>query len=137
MSGIGMMMLGSGGAKVSLGDRSVYASGFAPTATTGGYYLTSGGLVQVDQGLGVTTVDNWVVPGSAGPQYEVFATLTSGTVTTGTTGSWLALSSTRSWTKTRSGTAGISQVFLAMQIRRVGTATVLATANIDITAELF
>ena len=137
MSGVGMMMLGAGGYKVTLTDRSVYSSGFSPVATTGGYYLTSGGLVQVDQGVGLTTVDNWVVPAGAASIFEVFATITSGTVTTGTTGSWLALSSTRSWTKTRSGTAGISQVFLAMQIRQIGTTTVLATANIDITAELF
>ena len=104
-----------------------------------GYRLTSGG--KEESGFGSASSisyfeeGNWVVPNGSASLYEVRATVTSGAVTSGTTGSWLSLGTTREWTLTRD-TVGNSAVSLTIDIRLIGgPGTILATAsvNLDIT----
>lgn len=83
-----------------------------------------------------SALSQWVTPSSAGGNYEVFATVTSGSVTTGTTGSWVATSGSPTWTRT-AGTIGTQVVTLSMQVRAVGSGTVLDTWTVTLEAERF
>jgi len=84
--------------------------------------------VVVDQG-------NWVLPNSRALNYECFATLNSGALTSGTTGAWLALSADRIWTLSKSGPGGVTAQ-ITVQIRLVGSATILATSIVTLDAEI-
>lgn len=77
----------------------------------------------------------WVSPANSGNAalYEARATLTSGTFTSGTAGSWLALSSTRSWNVTQ-GSAGTKTAVFTLEIRRVSDSVVVASVSITLTA---
>jgi hypothetical protein len=87
---------------------------------------TDGG--SVDQG-------DWISPKASAPSdYEVQATLNAGTLTSGTTGSWLALSSNRSWTLGRVTVGVADQVDLTIEIRK-GSGATLATATVTLDAE--
>jgi hypothetical protein len=112
---------------------------FSPVTIGLGYQLTSGGKEQDGFGtassISFNDLGDWVVPNGSANLYEVRATVNSGAVTTGTTGSWLSLGTTRTWTLTRS-TVGISSVNLTIDIRLIGGTTILATGNVDFTAEL-
>jgi len=101
---------------------------------TAGYRLTSAGLAQSLVNVTYTTLETWCTPTSEAGNYEVFATLVSGSTPSGTIGSWVALSTTQDWVL--SSSIGISKVCqLSLQIRRIGTTTVLATATIDLDAD--
>jgi hypothetical protein len=137
MTGIMQAIIGSvgGGDIITLFGVAVSAigSGGAQTAT---YTLESDGDVII-----ATTVDgsldagDWISPKASAPSdYEVRATLNSGTLTSGTTGSWLALSSNRSWTLTRVVVGVADQVDLTIEIRK-GSGAVLASASVTLDAE--
>lgn len=73
---------------------------------------------------------NWLTGGTPS-NYEVQATLVSGTFTSGTTGSWLNLGTTRTWT--RGATVGNFQTVTAtFEIRDATSLVVLASANITL-----
>lgn len=103
----------------------------APGTATATYTLTSGGLEQAT-GLSDNT---WMLAGSGG-DYEARATLNSGALSSGTTGTWLSLGTTRAWSVTRSGAAGVSSANLTVEIRLASSGAVLATAPVVLTAEL-
>lgn len=111
----------------------VDATGGARNATAG-YRLTSGGQAQSQVNATFTTLEQWCTPTAEAVNYEVLVTVTSGSLSTGTAGSWLALSSTQTWTRTATINNINTCVFTA-QIRRVGTGTVLATAIITLEAD--
>ena len=83
-----------------------------------------------------TTLDfqyNWLGGGGASA-YDVRVTILSGTYTAGTTGTWLNLATTRSWT--RNATAGnASYVSGLFEIRNASTLVVLASATIDLSCD--
>lgn len=108
-----------------------------PTACNVSYQLTSTGLEQVTTtSSGTATLGNWVTPTSAaGANYECQATITSGTLSSGTSGSWLVLSSTRTWTVTRS-TVGSKACTFTIDIRNASTLAVVATASVTISANV-
>lgn len=64
---------------------------------------------------------------------ECRATVTSGSLSSGTTGTWLALSADRTWQVNRF-TDGSKNCVFTLEIRRASDGTVLATASISITA---
>lgn len=112
---------------------------FSGTAVAS-YQIASNGKVYKTVGATTTEIEQWCTPTSAAGNYEVFATLNSSTgsgLASGTTGAWLALTSNRTWTVTESTSGNTSTAQLGMQIRRVGTGTVLATATIDLEAVVF
>jgi hypothetical protein len=129
----------SGGDVITLVGASVSALDFSPNDVAAAYRLTSGGLEQ--SGVGnpagpfYTTIGNWVTPTGNAGLYEVRATVNSGVVSTGTTGSWLPLTATRTWTVERFS-VGVSSANLTIQVRRTGDTTVLASANVDLFAEV-
>lgn len=73
---------------------------------------------------GYDTQGQWVVPGSVGGDYWVRCTVTLGTLTSGTSGSWLDTATAPEWARTRT-TVGTSAVTITLEI-----ATDAAGANI-------
>jgi len=103
------------------------------------YQIASNGKVFKIEGATTTEIEQWCTPTSAAGDYEVWATLNSSTgsgLSSGTTGSWLALTSNQTWTVTESTSGNLSGAELGMQIRKTGTGTVLATATINIEADV-
>lgn len=76
----------------------------------------------------------WLLAGSVG-DYEVRATLNSGSLASGTTGSWLSCSTTREWAVTVTSDLGGTQAAnLTIEIRDTATSTVRASCTVSITA---
>lgn len=120
---------------ISITDQSVAdVTGGGRTALTG-YRLTSAGLAQTQSGTGsFTTVETWCTPTGEAINYDVLVTITSGTLTSGTAGTWVSLSTTQTWT--RGAAIGLSELCtFTVQIRRTGTGTVLDTATITLDAD--
>jgi len=83
----------------------------------------------------ITPNPGWYTPttGSIGNTYEIRVTATSGTFTSGTVGSWLALSSVRTWTVSSNT---LKTVTFTIEIRVASTSEVVATTTGNvITAE--
>lgn len=129
-------LLGAGGARVSISDVTVSDSTITPTNASAEYSLTSAGAISQTTIIGGTvSLGNWITPtGAAGAAYEVRATELSNPVSTGTVGSWLALNSTQSWSRTRT-VLGIIDCILQIEIRRASDGLVLDTATITLSAE--
>lgn len=133
-----MMLAASPGAVVSLGDASdsvtaVYDGVFQPEITAG-YALQNDGDVST---ANAGDIGDWIAPKSAaGADYEARATVLTGALTTGTTGSWLALSTTREWSVTQSGGAGTTECVLLIEIRAAGGGSPLASAQVTLVANL-
>lgn len=119
---------GGGGGSVVLHDADIGLSVIDPNNATAQFRVTSGGVVE---GTGEADYD-WLIAGAAA-DYEVRADVTSGSLGSGTTGSWLSLSSTRAWSVTRS-VLGTSSATMTVRIRRASDAVVLETATISLEA---
>ena len=126
---------GKGGATVNFNDAIVTAAG-VPSQSAGYRINTNGFVYQVVNGVD-TSLGQWVTPSSAGGNYEVFATLVSGTLSSGTTGSWVATSGTPLWTRVAVISGTINTVELGMDIRATGTGTVLDSWSVTLEAERF
>ena len=124
------------GPRVSIADLSVDDVTVSPTNASSTYQLTNAGVInRITVSGGTTTPGNWVFPASAaGANYEVRATVNSGALTSGTTGSWTALSSTQSWVRQQSS-IGTSSCNLTIEIRHATSLVVLDTASITLNAE--
>jgi hypothetical protein len=68
-----------------------------------------------------------------GADYEIRVTETSGNVSTGTTGTWLSLGTSRSWTRSVSGT-GEQEVVMTVEIRRASDSVLLDSAEYTLNA---
>jgi len=102
------------------------------------YFLLANGQVQGStdfNGINPFFIENWVTPTSQAANYEALVTIVYGSLSGGTVGSWVALSSNRSW---YISTTSIGQTTceFTVQIRRVGTGTVLDTATITLEADV-
>lgn len=125
-----------GGDRISLSGVAVSSVGSgAQTAT---YTLESDGDVMTATTPGGSVdAGDWIDPKASAPSdYEVQATLVSGTLTGGSsaTGSWLALTSNRSWTLTQTVIGVATQVDLTIEIRK-GAGATLASATVTLDAE--
>lgn len=128
------MLIGVGGDLLALGNKTALRSGAAGTITAT-YRLDADGNQYANSSSGTdatASVGYWVSPNGSAANYECSATLTSGSVTTGdTTGSWLALTASRSWTLSLSGTDNVTAV-LSISIRRAGVGSALVTSSITL-----
>lgn len=127
---------GTSNVVISIFNDSVNFSSGGLTSATAGYRLTDGGQIEHNQQNSYSNVGQWITPTSQASNYEVFATLDFGTLSSGTTGSWLALSSSQEWL-CFAPQGGFEQAIITLQIRRIGTTTVLGSAQITITADAF
>lgn len=114
--------------QVQLTDDTAFHEVNDPSDATASYSLNSGGTVS---GTGISGY-SWLLIGS-NSDYEARATLLSGTLTSGTTGSWQALSTTRTWTRNRT-TIGQNTASITLEIRRVSDSVVLDSATITLDA---
>jgi hypothetical protein len=122
-------------ATVNFVDVNVTAAG-VPSQSAGYRIDTNGFDYQVINAVD-TQLSGWVSPAASGGNYEVFATVTSGSVTSGTTGSWVATSGSPFWTRAAVISPSLNIVVLSMQVREVSTVTVLDTWTVTLEAEKF
>jgi hypothetical protein len=89
-----------------------------------GAYTTTQSFVNA--GLGT-----WITPTSSASNYEAFVTINAGFLSFGTVGSWVQLGvSNRDWRRTVGAGSVENATDFTIQIRKIGTATVLASAQI-------
>lgn len=112
-------------------------SALSPTDAGVTLNINSNGTVVVTSlNLGTLASYNWITPTTGSTTYYVRATLTSGTFTSGTTGSWLALSSNRSWnTSYTSNSPGNKMTTATFEIATDSAGTnVVVSASISLEA---
>lgn len=119
------------GVTIAISDRTISAS--HSLGATAGYKLDSAGLALENINGTSTSFESWCSHASVTGNYEVLATLSSGTSPSGSAvGSWLSLSSTREWYLTNATTTA-KTCTLSIQIRGPGGVT-LDTATISLSA---
>jgi len=81
-------------------------------------------------GIGGAATEAWVTPtvAAVAAAYEVRVDVNSGTFSTGTTGTWLACSTSRAWTKVGSGVVNFN-----MSFRQVGGPTLKTYSGMTMT----
>lgn len=104
MSGIQMALLGTGPSATFRLDANSYADfgalGIQSASVT--FYVKSDGTVEVSTtGSGIIDSYDWITPTTGASSYFVRATLNGGSLASGTTGTWLALTSDQSWSVLR------------------------------------
>lgn len=133
MSGALFAILNAGD-RINVTDQSLFASS-AGTATAA-YRLGSNGKVyQVINGT-QTFIEDWCVPNTSAGNYEARVTVTSGSLTSGTTGTWLALTSTRDWALQETSSGNTSLCTFTVEIRPTG-GSALDSATINLEASRF
>lgn len=140
MSGAVLTLLGTGGAgsavTITVNPYIVMAFNTLGSPATANISFNSAGTVtEAINGGAATTLYNWCIPASEAANYEIYATLTSGAVSGGSSAfnTWLALSSNRAWQVTTS--SGVASAIINVGIRRASTTTILASADIELYAE--
>lgn len=122
-----------------LTNRSPTFGSISPSDARVGYRINADGTVDGSEASTLTwSLDygTWLTAGTAG-QFDVRATLNSGSLTAGTTGTWMSCSSTRTWTVEVTANANTSQTAnLTIEIRNGTTLEVLATATAVLTASV-
>lgn len=141
MSGAVLTLMGAAGGgggsavTITLSAQTISSLDNAPVSAA--YQLNSNGTAnQSINGGPYSFLENWCVPSAQAVNYECYATPVIGTVDGGSaaTGTWLALSSSRFWSASQLSPGG-NLVVINVGIRRVGTTTILASADIELSAE--
>jgi len=118
---------GSGSARVALTNRTVSAVG-VDNPQTASFQLNNNGTTTP------SATGQWMLTGSAS-DYQCQATLASGTLSSGTVGSWLGLGTTRTWTRQSSGS--LQTATITLDIRDAITSEVLVSGvSVGLEAEV-
>ncbi|WP_287994291.1 hypothetical protein [Acidiphilium sp.] len=119
---------------INIDDLTVVSSG--GSSQTAIYTLESDGdIVSSTTSFGNVDRGDWIDPKASAPDdYEVRATIVSGSLSAGTAGSWLPLTSSRTWNVSRDF-AGVSSCTLTIEIRK-GSGSTLDSATVELTAEV-
>ncbi len=123
---------------ITIGVTSATAITVAPTNAAAQYQLTAAGDIRSTiNGGGNTVFDtgDWISPQVNMASYEARVTVTSGSLSSGTTGAWQSLATTRTWTKTAVPGVGLQTCVFTLEIRRASDAQVMASASITMQAE--
>jgi hypothetical protein len=108
---------------------------FSPNDAYCYYQINSNGNVYgTTLGVPFDLLEQWISPTSAASGYEVYATLSSGTLTYGTLNTWLPMTASQEWYVAETGNVGSTIASLAFQVRKTGTTTVLDTWTVDLEA---
>ncbi len=124
------------GDQITISDMTASAATSSPTSATASYALASDGDIDATAGTN-TSVDrgDWISPQINMSAYEARATVTSGTLSSGTEGTWLSLGTTRTWNVVHSGIGtGSTSCEFTLEIRRTSDGVVLDTATITLQA---
>lgn len=135
MSGALAFMIGAGGASatVTLGASYNVDDLTTGSAASASFSLESDGDIITALSSGSTDQGDWLNPKSAAPgAYEARATLDSGDTPSGTLGSWVALSSTRTWGLSQVG-IGAKSCVLTIEVGLGGVA--LDTTSVSMSVE--
>lgn len=135
MSGILGALAGAGGNRLSISGVTVTSNTTSPVQASASYELTNAGDINRITTLGGTVdIGDWVTPkAAAGAAYECRATVTAGALSSGTTGTWLNLATTRTWTVNENGGSS-SSATLTIDIGRAGLNTAIVSATIVLNA---
>lgn len=137
MSGIHLALLGSvGGDRIVLTGQNLLASSAGVATIT--YRVGSDGFVyEVVNAGSPSALEQWCTPAANAGNYEARVTVTVGSLSSGTTGSWLALTSTRDWTLQETTPGNTSNCTFTIEIRPAGGGSTLTSATIDLEASRF
>lgn len=119
--------------RINIADAAATSVRFAGTATAQ-YQIKSDGTLWFTSGNNTLVQSSDWLDFGASSSYEVRATLTSGTLDSGTTGSWLSLSTTQTWSISQ-GIVGVNTAAITIEIRNATTGVVVDTAYITLYAE--
>lgn len=138
MSGIVLGVVGSAGgndpvSEIALTNQAVID--FNTGTASASYILDNDGKAYaVTSVAGTIELEQWCTPAANAALYEAFVTMTYGTLTSGTVGSWVTLGSDRAWTLAL-GAPGEDVAGFTVGIRLIGgDGTILTQATIDISA---
>lgn len=107
--------------------------GVTGSSTTGRYRLNANGLAEQAQNTTYTTLETWLLAG-ANSDFEVRATVTSGSLSSGSTGVWEPLSTSREWTRSAGANVSVTVVF-TVEIRRASDQVIVDSASISLTVD--
>lgn len=94
-----------------------------------------GDLVVYTTLSGTSDAGDWITPkAAAGSNYEVRVSVNSGSLSSGTSDSWLSLGSSRSWGVAVSGGGGTVSANITIEIRKASSGVVQASTTITISA---
>lgn len=114
---------------------SIYVAGENVPAVTSSFTIDNLGSYS-SVGIDFAPSGTWLLSGSAS-SYEVRLTLTSGTIS-GTTGTWLSLGTSRTWSNTANPGTGLYYVLRegigTLEIRDAVTTAILAVTTLTVRA---
>lgn len=125
---------GAGGVVVEVGDGTVSDVVTSPASAVASITFNNNGTIAISGNSSSYSDTAWASPTGTGTgdAYEIQVTATgSGGTFTGTTGSWVALTTNKQWTLSQSGAGGASRD-LTVSIRDTATSTVQDTAAITL-----
>ena len=134
--GAGLFPATSGGGGAQLTSAAFFdGSVGGPSASCGLRFSRNGALVNTN-GAGNVSLTNWWLPTTStiGDSYEVKCTLSSGSFSTGTSGTWQTISTDRDFTVSV-GTNGYKIATFNADIRRISDSVVVASATYTIEAD--
>jgi hypothetical protein len=122
-----------GGPQVTLAASYTVDSVNNPSATATFTLESDGDIISDVNGSPPVDEGDWLSPKASAPgSFECRMVTVSGTVSTGTVDSWLALSSDRTWTVSASGT---TKSFTGTLEIREGSGSVLDSATVTLSAD--
>ena len=128
---------GKTGSATGVSISSFYLSALGPGPETIAYQLESSGICNKVDGGFASSLETWLLSGAAS-SYEVRVTDLDGNLTSGTTGVWLPLSSTREWSITEGSPGASVSTRLTVEIRMAGSPfTVLDTETVTLNVFIF
>lgn len=105
----------------------------APTSANCQFNMLNDGTLQWDNTDTMTLAD-WIHPKGNYLNYDVQSVITAGSLTTDpSAGTWLAMTSARSWALLRT-TNGTSTCTMTLNLRRTGTTTTLKSGTVTFSA---
>jgi len=113
----------------------VYDIDTAGNTATAGYRLNSNGNVETEVSGVFSFYETWIDLVANAGNYEVKATNVSGFIQGDSTGTWLGLSTSRHWYVQRN-LVGVRVGILTIEIRDISSGVILASAGVDLTAEI-
>ena len=124
---------------VGISDQTVIASvtgGGVPQGARAGYRLNSSGAAEEQVGAGsYSTLETWLTSGDVS-LLQARVTVTSGSLTSGTTGTWINLSTSPEWylQDADAGPPSVTCIF-TVEIRHAASGIVLDSATITLTSD--
>jgi hypothetical protein len=136
MTGIMTAFLGGVRPVVNFVNQSI--SGVNPVGVgpaTAGYQIKTDGFDYKTENSTTTVLTQWITPILGTSDYEVYATPT-GTTPSGTVNSWVSISTNPSWSLVAGGpSSSYKTCSLAMQVRVIGSTTVIDTWTVGLEAD--